>query len=62
MAGHLEERWLRVSTAHLTIADGERTLLCIEDITERRLPPGAPGGRLPPGERYHGRRRSLPSG
>lgn len=45
--GRVEERWLRISTSHLTIPDGERTLLCIEDITERRLPPGPRGGELP---------------
>ena len=44
----VEERWLRISTSHLTVQDGERTLLCIEDITERRLPPGTQGGKLPP--------------
>lgn len=45
--GRVEERWLRISTSHLTIPDGERTLLCIEDITERRLPPGPRRGKLP---------------
>ncbi len=45
--GRVEERWLRISTSHLTVQDGERTLLCIEDITERRLPPGTRDGELP---------------
>lgn len=48
--GRVEERWLRISTSHMIVSDGERTLLCIEDITERRLPPGARTGELPSGE------------
>lgn len=45
--GRMEERRLRISTSHLTIEEGERTLLCIEDITERHLLPGGRGGELP---------------
>lgn len=45
--GRVEERWLRISTSHLTIEDGERTLLCIEDITERHLLPGPRPQQLP---------------
>lgn len=48
LGDRIEERTLRISSSYLEVTDGERTLLCVEDITERRLPPGAPGGPLPP--------------